>query len=136
MSDATDSACAPGRHTHADRPNWQPASTIEDYLRNCREGLEAYSERRAAKLFGVPRTTLWRWRMMAEIPEELFDRLISQSDHKLSTKELASVGRALAGNQPSTTIERCPHCAGMIRARKNWQTTTETIVNEWLTEQA
>jgi integrase len=40
---------SPGSHPHSDRPNWQPATTIDDYLRNCREGLEEYPDRRAAK---------------------------------------------------------------------------------------
>jgi len=30
-------------------PNWQPATTLDDYLRNGREELEKYSDRRAAK---------------------------------------------------------------------------------------
>ena len=38
--------------------NWQPATTAEDYLRNCREGLEEWSERRFAKLSGIPREGL------------------------------------------------------------------------------
>ena len=47
--------------------NWQPAETIEDYLRNCREGSEEYSERRAAQLLGWPRMKVYRAKLMADI---------------------------------------------------------------------
>ncbi len=67
--------CPPGSHPHADQPNWKPADTAEDYFVNCREGLEEYSERRLAKLFGVSRIELWRWKMMAGLPDDLFDTL-------------------------------------------------------------
>jgi hypothetical protein len=46
-------------------PNWQPASTKVDYLRNCREGLEDYSERRLAKLLGWSRIRIHRAKLMA-----------------------------------------------------------------------
>ena len=39
-------------------PNWQPAATINDYYRNCREGLEEYSERRAAELLASTEQTI------------------------------------------------------------------------------
>ena len=42
--------CSPGSHPHSDRPNWQPAETANDYLRNCQDGLEAYTDRRMAKI--------------------------------------------------------------------------------------
>jgi hypothetical protein len=53
--------------------NWSPAETFGDYVRNCREGLEPWSERRAAKLLGISRAELWRWKLTAELPEDLFD---------------------------------------------------------------
>ena len=37
---------SPESRPHSDRPNWQPAQTAEDYLRNIDDGLEDYSERR------------------------------------------------------------------------------------------
>ena len=46
----------PGSHPHSDRPNWRQAETLDEYLANCREGLEQYSDRRAAKLMGVSRS--------------------------------------------------------------------------------
>jgi hypothetical protein len=74
-----DSPGYPGSHPHADRPNWRPAQTADDCLRNCREGLEVFSERRFACLMSLPRMKLWQMRMMAEIPEELFERLLRES---------------------------------------------------------
>ena len=132
----TQHPCPPGSHPHSDRPNWRPAETAEEYLRNCDEGLEAYSERRMAKLLGVSRTALWRWKMIAEIPEELFERLLAKPDHALSTKELANIGRALNGRGPSHDAECCPHCGEVLRVRGRWRSSTAKIVNEWLKEQA
>ena len=77
----------PGSHPHSDRPNWRPSETVDDYLRNCREGLEEFSERRVAHLMGLPRMKLWQWRMMAGIPEDLFERLLQA---KPSTKSLGT----------------------------------------------
>ena len=101
----------------------------------CREGLETYSERRYAKLLGVSRTALWRWKMMAEIPEDLFQRLLARGDHLTSTKEMANIGRALNGHGPSHDAERCPHCGEVLRVRGRWRASTAKIVNEWLSEQ-
>ena len=87
------STCSPGSHPHEDRPNWRRAETIDEYVNNCREGLEQYSDRRAAKLFGVSRAKLWRMQLMAEIPEDLFDRLL-QLRPVPSTKALALIAQA------------------------------------------
>ncbi len=129
-------AGSPGSHSHSDRPNWQPAETADDYLRNCDDGLESYSERRMAKLLGVSRTALWRWKWMAEIPDELFERLLESADHVPSTKELANVGRALKGHGPPHDVECCPHCGEVLRVRGSWRPSTARIVNEWLRERA
>ncbi len=132
MRDA--SVGSPGSHPHFDRPNWQPAVTAVEYMRNCQEGLEAYSERRMAKLLGISRARLWRWKLMAEIPEELFERLLVEMDHVPSTKELANVGRALYGHGPAQDVEHCPHCGEVLRVRGRWRPSTAKIVNEWLGE--
>ncbi len=123
---------APGSHPHSDRPNWRPAETADEYVRNCQEGLETYSERRMAKLLGISRARLWRWKLMAEIPEELFERLLAEMNHVPSTKELANVGRALYGHGPAHDVERCPHCGEVLRVRGRWRPDTAKIVNEWL----
>ena len=53
--------------------DWKPAENANDYFRNCQEGLETFSERKFAKLAGMSRIELWRAKMMAEIPELLFE---------------------------------------------------------------
>ena len=120
----------PGSHEHADRPNWRPARTVDDYLRHCRDGLEEYSERRLAKLMGEARMRLWQFRMLAEIPEDLFERLL-RDGNKPSTKALAQIGATLSGNAPAKDIERCPCCGHVLRTR--WlRPDLVTIVNEWI----
>ncbi len=127
---------SPGSHPHSDRPNWWPADTADEYVRNCQEGLEAYSDRRMAKLLGISRARLWRWKLMAEIPEELFERLLAETNHVPSTKELANVAQALNGHGPSHDAERCPHCGEVLRVRGRWRSSTARIVNQWLSERA
>ena len=126
--------CSPGSHPHSDRPNWQPAENSDEYVRNCQEGLEVYSERRMAKLLGISRARLWRWKLLAEIPEDLFERLLARADHVPSTKELANVARALNGLGPPHDVELCPHCGEVLRVRGRWRSSTARIVNEWLSE--
>jgi hypothetical protein len=46
--------------------NWSPAETIDDYMRNCREGLEIWSDRRAAKLLGMNRMQYRKALLLAE----------------------------------------------------------------------
>src|SRR5438132_11901850 len=76
-SPVTKAPGSPGSHPHADRPNWRPANTLEDYIANCQEGLEQYSDRRAAKLFGVSRMEIYRWQLMASLPDDLVERLFA-----------------------------------------------------------
>jgi hypothetical protein len=130
MSTADD-LCSPGSHPHSDRPNWRPAETIDGYLENCREGLEEYSERRAAKLFGISRVELWRWKLLAAIPEDLFDRLL-ELDPKPSTKSLALIAQALIGGKASPDTECCPHCGGILRLRRRVSPKAAKVVNDWL----
>src|SRR5262245_39220514 len=90
--------CPPGSNPHADRPNWQPADSITDYLWNCREGLENFSERRVCQLLGWSRAKLWRVRQIAKIPEGLFEHLFDEfreGRFRLSEKKLAAIGQAL-----------------------------------------
>ncbi len=125
--------CSPGSHPHSDRPNWQPAETPEQYLTNCREGLETFSRRRLAKLMGVSRAFLWRANLMAEMPEELFERLVAGG--KVSAKELAKVAlfvrRICDGERPSGEIERCPHCGERVRGIS---AKSADILREWHSE--
>jgi hypothetical protein len=47
---------------------------------------------------------------MAEIPKELFDRLLKLDS--LSTKSLALIAQALSAKEANPDLERCPHCGG------------------------
>jgi hypothetical protein len=112
--------CSPGSHRHSDRPNWRPAETAEDYIRNCREGLETYSDRRFAKLSGLSRITLWRAGRIAELPDDLFEYILREARKrhiKLSEKSMAQVAVALRGSKNVAEVERCPHCGGVLRIR-------------------
>lgn len=137
MTDAA-RACPPGGHPHADRPNWRPAETADEYLRNCNEGLEKYSQRRMAKLLGQSRITVWRWQLMAQVPEDLVDLLQQKSKRPLSTKSLAAVGRVLrqqlrnGDNKVTSDLECCPQCGYTLRVRHRLSDETIKIVNEWL----
>jgi hypothetical protein len=120
----------PGSHPHADQPNWKPAGNAEDYLRNCEDGLEKLSERRLAKLFGVSRIELWRWRMMAWLPDDLFDALLK--GRRPSTKALAAIAVALQNGGPVGDAERCPRCGGVLRVRPSVSRENIKIVVQWL----
>jgi hypothetical protein len=87
---------SPGSHPHSGR-NWQPATTIDEYLQNCREGLEEYSDRRTAKLMGWSRMYLYRVLLMAELPDELFEHLLA-----------ARVGTARDGTHSRCGKVGCP----------------------------
>jgi hypothetical protein len=123
--------CSPGSHPHANRPNWKPADNAEDYLRNCEDGLEKLSERRLAKLFGVSRIELWRWRMMAWLPDDLFDALLKDG-RPSSTKALAAIAVALQNGGPAGEVDRCPHCGGVLRVRSSISRENTKIVVQWL----
>jgi hypothetical protein len=119
----------PGSHPHADQPNWKPADNAEDYLRNCEGGLEKLSERRLAKLFGVSRMELWRWKMMASLPDDLFDALLEESG---TSRSMAAVAVALQNGGPVADVERCPHCCGVLRVRPSVSRKDVKIVVQWL----
>jgi hypothetical protein len=133
-----DAPCSPGSHPHSDRPNWRPADNPDDYLRNCKEGLEKYSQRRMAKLLGISRMQAWRWELMAQIPEDLFNLLMEKSKRKPSTKSLAAVGEHLrnqlngGGHMVKHDDETCPNCGYVLRRRHHMSDETIKIVNEWL----
>jgi hypothetical protein len=98
--------------------NWQPATTASEYLRNCQEGLEEYSDRRFAKLMGWSRMQVYRARLMAELPDALFEALLKAGVR--SAKAMAQAALALKRDEPlAREIERCPHCDGIIRVRRH-----------------
>src|SRR5262245_59243324 len=124
--------CSPGSHPHADRPNWRPAETLEDYLRNVEEGLEQYSERRYAALMGVSRMRLYRSKLIGEIPKDLFERLLRGGARSL--KSLANVALALRSGNGFAEIQTCPHCGGVVRVRPRANDCAVQIVNDWIDE--
>lgn len=109
---------SPGNNPHEDRRNWRPAETLEEYLHNCREGLETYSDSQAARILCVSRTELWRWQLMSELPEDLFESLL-KAQKKPSSRSLANAAMALrTGETGESGTECCPHCGRVIRRRK------------------
>jgi hypothetical protein len=123
----------PGGHPPEDRRNWHPAETIDDYLANCREGLETYSERRAAKLMGWSRAKVHRAKAIESIPADLFERLLEQDDVP-SLTEMALIGQALQGRGKSQEVETCPRCEFVLRVRTRISTGSADIVLAWLRE--
>jgi hypothetical protein len=127
--------CSPGSHPHSDRPNWRPAETIDEYVANCRDGLEQYSDRHAAKLLGVPRVHVYRMRLAAEISDDLFERLLEKPSRPPGLKQLAAVALALRSGELIRDAERCSHCGGVVRVRARISSEMVEIVNAWLAEQ-
>jgi len=116
-------------------PNWQPATTLADYLRNLDEGLEEYSERRMSSLLGWPRVRLQRAKLMAEIPDGLFEHLLARG--VLSSKALANVALAFRrAGRFSGDIERCPHCHAVLRVREHVTPAVRDAIHAWLAEGA
>ena len=121
----------PGEHPHSDRPNWQPAETVEDYFFNIREGLEKYSVERLTKLLGLNRT-LARCEQVAHIPAGLFERLVKVP--QIGIKQLAQIGLAFrrdSGNKPAE-IELCPHCGEVIRVRMLVGARARKVIQQWI----
>jgi hypothetical protein len=127
----TDLSGSPGSHPHIDRPNWQPAENLSDYLRNCEAGLEVYSDRHLANLMGISRAHVWRMRLVANLPDDLFDLLLKLRPVP-TISELASISRALSGQSLSHGAEYCPHCGGLLRIRRRWRDSAARVVNDWL----
>lgn len=115
--------------------NWQPADNIKDYLRNCREGLEDYSDERAVRLLGWSRMKLWRVRKARQLPDELFELLIGQ-DKIPSWRELAAIAGTLYQGDPACDTERCPHCGEVLRRRRRFSQAAARIVSGWLDQKA
>jgi hypothetical protein len=111
--------------------NWAPAETIDDYVRNCREGLEDFSQRRAAELMGWSRIDVYRAILIAKLPEDSFEALLS-GNRPSSTRELANIALALTRGHSTAEIERCPHCGVELRVRKGYSAKSAAIVKKWL----
>jgi hypothetical protein len=126
MSSAT--KCSPGDNPHADRPNWQPATDLAGYLANCRDGLETFSDKRVSKLMGWSRAMVWRARLMAAIPEYIFEELVALPN--ISTSQLAAAGRLFLGSGIPNETECCPHCGGALRVRSRVSARVAAIVGK------
>jgi hypothetical protein len=121
---------SPGSHLR----NWSPAETFDDYLRNCKEGLETWSERRVAKLLGLSSARLWRCMWMAELPEDLFEALLARGRTATkfpTSRQFANIARALRGDL-TREVERCPHCGEVLRVRNVCSPELAEVVNQWL----
>ena len=130
----TDLSGSPGSHPHVDRPNWHPANNLSDYLRNCEAGLEVFSDSHLANLMRVSRAHVWRMRLIADLPDDLFDLLLKL--HPVpTTSELASISRALSGQSLSHGADFCPHCGGLLRIRRRWRDSAARVVNDWIQAQ-
>lgn len=108
--------------------NWAPAKTIDGYLRNCREGIEEWSDRRAAKLLGRSRTWLFRCRLLAELPAPLFESLLVAG---VRTRGLATIALALRRGCQTPEIERCRNCGAAVRIC-GISLQHLSIVNDWI----
>jgi hypothetical protein len=91
------------------------------------------SERKLAKLFGVSRIALHRWKLAAEVPEELRERLITSGVIR-TTKAMAELALALRSGSAHGPTECCPHCGGVLRDRRLVSVKAIEIVNEWVAE--
>jgi hypothetical protein len=105
-------------------------------------GLEKFSERRLAKLLGVSPAQLSRQKLMAQIPNNLLDRLQAAGRENrrgrhavISSKQLAAIGRALSGGPLEVEAERCPHCGGLLKIRRRIPQHLVHVVTEWMQEQ-
>jgi hypothetical protein len=116
-----------------DGSTWSHAETPDEYLENCREGLEEYSERKFCKLMGWRRVDAWRAKQLANIPDGLFDRLLDLP-RVPSIRDLAAIGAALNAGEVSEKAERCPHCGGVLRVRLPFSAKLLEVVNKWLSE--
>lgn len=132
---AAAATCSPGSHPHADQPNWKPAESADEYLANCREGLETYSERRFCKLIGWTRIASWRARMMGAIPDALFELLVT--GRRTSAREMAVIGSMFAGQaMHGVEVDRCPHCSGVLRVRRGVSASAKALIDGWLGERS
>jgi transposase len=87
------------------------------------------SERQIAKLLGLTRKMIWRAKLVASIPEELYERLRATKP-RLSSKEMELVARHLRGDDFTGEVEHCPHCGEALRHR-GLKPSTVRVVEEW-----
>jgi hypothetical protein len=123
----------PGGHPHNDRPNWQPGDDDTDELltQKIRDAIrDGVSERKMAKLLGIPRSQLWKGKAMAAIPEDLFNRLMAA---RVGGRALVYIGRFFTDpdNPPNVETECCPNCGQLLRTRNKAILRAFDIVQQW-----
>jgi len=88
--------------------------------RNQGERRERKSLRQTARDLGVSHTELWRWQLMADIPDDEFEALLSKyrdASRMPTTRGIADYARRRRGDWIPEDIEHCPHCGEPIRRR-------------------
>jgi hypothetical protein len=81
------------------------------------------------------RMQVYRARPMAELPEDLFERLLDVG--VLSAKALAQIALAVKRGDPlAGEAEHCPHCGGLLRRRLHVSAAARAAIRAWLTERA
>jgi hypothetical protein len=109
-------------------PNVPPGDThdgrnfrLEDYLQMCRNGEAKFSMAEVARVAGVSRAELYRWREMASYPEAEFeaalDALWSRGRRGLGSTAVCDELRRRTGRAKVYT-ECCPNCGIVLRERR------------------
>jgi hypothetical protein len=133
MSDLPETTGSPGSHPHSDRPNWRPGDDDADELlrQKIADALrDGKSERHLAKLLELPRTTLWRGKKLAAIPDGLYERLAYAH---VGRKAMIYIGRYCeTGELPGVETERCPHCGHKLRVRAVGIRRAIDVLNKWI----
>ena len=75
---------------------------------------------------------MWRAKRFAEIPDDLFERLIEAGI--TSTRALADIAAAAKSGNVIGEIERCHHCGGVLRIRERVGDAARAAIRAWLTE--
>jgi hypothetical protein len=107
---------SPGEHPHSDRRNF----TAGDYLQMCLDGEAVFSESEYARLAGVSRAEIWRWKFLARVPEEMFEQALkamAADNRPWSTTRLVDELKRRTG-MARLYVETCPHCGGVVRQRR------------------
>jgi hypothetical protein len=83
-----------------------------------------------AKLMGWSRTHAYRVHLMGQLPDDLFEALVT-SRPVPSTREFAAVALTLQGRHRFET-QHCPNCGHLLRVRAGFSVRTARTVDRWL----
>lgn len=94
--------------------------TFADYLAMCRAGDAKFSIKEAADLLGVTRQSLYRAMELAGYPEDIFEATLAHM--KTNGKPMTTTGMVEAlrkrTGRARESVERCPHCGGVLGRRQ------------------